>query len=715
MFRRVVAARPVAGQWVRRNRKELRLRCGGALAGRVTARLPQHAPKGNPLNNLNALDYATLSIYVVAIMGIGLIMSRKAASSLEDYFLGGRRLPWYLLGASGMAMWFDATGTMIICSFLYMIGPRGLFIEFRGGAVLVLAFAMCMTGKWYRRSRCMTGAEWNVFRFGKGADADAARLLTAIMGLVCAAGMLAYLVRGVGLFLSMFLPFSPTVCAAGLVTVAAIYTMMSGFYGVVLTDLIQATVIVIAACAISFIATRTVSSVDELAALAQQVTGNAQWTESMPRWHTSMPRGYEAYQALIWFAMFYLMRNVLDGLANGAEPKFFAARSDRDCGLLSFVVGLLIMVRWPMMMGFAVLGLHMVHGLYPDPAVIPEVATLIKTHFPDVTAAAWHDLTSQIVSAPAKYPEALIGGLGEILGQDWTSKLPLIGFDGIVNPERILPAVVATQLPAGLRGIILVALVAASMSTFDSTVNMNAALFVRDIYQRWIRPRSGNRELIFASYIATLSLVAAGFTMGVATPSINNIWGWIIMSLTAGTLVTNVMRMYWWRTNGWGVAAGLFMGGVGAIVQRLYFGGMLEWKQLLLMVSVSFTGVVVGSLLTRATPKDVLRHFYRTTRPLGFWRPMRRELKPETLKVIDRELRHDVSAIPFGMVYQVALFLLPMQLVIHAYGSALRTLPLFLIGIAGLYWFWFRHLGSLGCAAEGLPSGESAEDVPAHD
>jgi Na+/proline symporter len=66
---------------------------------------------------------------------------------MEDYFLGGRQLPWWALGVSGMASFLDLTGTMIITSFLFMMGPRGLFVEFRGGAVLVLALMMLWSGK----------------------------------------------------------------------------------------------------------------------------------------------------------------------------------------------------------------------------------------------------------------------------------------------------------------------------------------------------------------------------------------------------------------------------------------------------------------------------------------------------------------------------------------------------------------------------------------
>ena len=83
---------------------------------------------------LSSLDYGIIGLFLVVTVVAGFWMTRRAAGSLDDYFLGGRSIPWYFLGISGMAAWFDLTGTMIITSFLYMLGPRGLYIEFRGGA-----------------------------------------------------------------------------------------------------------------------------------------------------------------------------------------------------------------------------------------------------------------------------------------------------------------------------------------------------------------------------------------------------------------------------------------------------------------------------------------------------------------------------------------------------------------------------------------------------
>ena len=162
-----------------------------------------------PLSGLTGLDYLIVFGALVLMLVIGICSAKVAGQSLDHYFLGGRRLPWYVLGVSGMSGWFDLTGTMIITSFLFMMGPLGLYIEFRGGAVLALAFMLAFANKWGRRSGCMTYAEWNTFRFGTGASAELVRIVTAAIGILLTIGVLGYLVRGSTLFMGLMFPVDP--------------------------------------------------------------------------------------------------------------------------------------------------------------------------------------------------------------------------------------------------------------------------------------------------------------------------------------------------------------------------------------------------------------------------------------------------------------------------------------------------------------------------
>jgi Na+/proline symporter len=642
--------------------------------------------------SLHPIDAAIIIGYFVLTLVVGLVMTKRASRSVEEYFLGGRQLPWYLLGVAGVGNWFDLTGTMIIISFLYLLGPRGLFIEFRGGAVLILAFLIAYTGKWHRRSGCMTSAEWMTYRFGTGGSAELMRLLTALMSVVVTVGMVAYLVRGTSLFVGMLLPYPPLFVTAGLIALSGVYTTLSGFYGVVLNDFVQGTIKTIACIVIAVMAYQAVPGVTALSDLALKVTGNPNWTASLPQWHTPMPRGYEMYQSLTLFAAIYLLRNVLWGMGTGGESRYFGARNDRDCGLQSMFLGLTVAVRWPMMIAFAVLGLVLVNRLFPEQSVIEQAAAAIHRHYPAITAAHWHDVTNQLVNRPDSAAPGTISELEQILGSSWRNKLSLVSVNGTVNPEQILPAVILNSVPAGLRGFLLVAMLAAMMSNLSGTVNQASALVVCDLYQNFWRRNADTRELIAASYLATFLLIAGGVWMGANAGSINELWGWIIMGLGGGSLAPWILRLYWWRCNSWGAVTGTLLGGLGAVLQRHFLPDMLEWKQFLLMGALSFAGTIGGSLATAPTGRDTLRKFYRSTRPFGWWEPLRSELPPEVRVAWAAEHRNDIVAVPFLLVAQVTLFLMPMQLVIHANWSFVCTLPLFLAALAGVYRFWWRAL-----------------------
>ena len=164
------------------------------------------------------------------------------------------------------------------------------------------------------------------------------------------------------------------------------------------------------------------------------------------------------------------------------------------------------------------------------------------------------------------------------------------------------------------------------------------------------------------------------------------------MSLTAGQLAPGLLRLYWWRCNAWGCVGGSVFGAVAALVIFFFFRDLSEKWQFGIATSLSFLGTIGASLLTAPTPMPVLQNFYRTTRPFGWWKPLHDQVQGAERAAMDRENRNDMISVPFALVWQVTLFLLPMQLVIKAYSAFWCTLPIFLTGMAGMYWFWWRPL-----------------------
>ncbi len=645
----------------------------------------------------NAIDYVIMGVYLCGIVGLGFYLQKKASSSLQDYFLGGNKLPWWALGVSGMASQLDMTGTMILVSMLFLFGLRGMYIEVRGGLAILMAFAMVFMGKWNRRSGCMTVAEWMEYRFGSNFGGEAARFIQASALLVSTVGMLAYFVKGAGMFLSMFLPWSPVVCAGLMIIIATVYTVVSGFYGVVYTDLFQAGFII---CAMLFIAITAFLKIDNAAdfeSLASTVTYNSDWFSTSLPLSAEMPAGYGSFEKLAFAVFFYFVLVVFVGMSkSGGRPNYFGARNERECGTQTFVWLISSAIRWPMIIGFVVLGMFLVRDMFPDMGAIGQASEIIKHQMPEVQEHNWGQAISQVQRAPGEVSATLGPELSELLGDNWREKLHLVNYHGIVNSEQILPAVIKHVIPAGLKGLILVALIAAAMSTFDSTVNMSAAYFVRDIYQRHIRKDATNKQLVRVSHITCIVVVIAGFILGYSTRSINDIWDWIMVGIGGGIALPGLLRWYWWRFNGLGYAGGVFAGLTAAVVQRLSAPGMPVWHRFPLVVGVSFVVAVIITYLTKPVPREVLNHFYKTTRPFGLWKPLESELDSELRKATRKEHRNDIIALFFAVPWQFLIYWVPVQAVLHEWRNFWVSAGLLAVSSVGLYIFWYKNLPPVG-------------------
>lgn len=578
------------------------------------------------------LDFVIAAGYCLAVPLAGLVLARRASAGLDAYFLGNRRFGSLFLGVSGMADWFDLSGTMVITSLLFLMGPRGLYVEFRGGAVLVLAFLMLWTGKWHRRSGCMTAAEWITFRFGEGRAAAALRTALAAFNAVVGVGMLAYAVRGAVIFFDVLLPYPPVAVTALVVGATALYTTAAGFYGVTVTNLVHGAVILLACLLVGGLAWLFVGASGFDGAFAAGVTGVQAWPCAWPSARMAgLPPGYENREYLLAFAALCLARSVIGGMGTGNEARYFAARDDRSCGIQTLLQGLLIAFRWPLMMGFAVLGIQL--------------------------------LASRQTAGDA-------------------------GAAAAAFAEQVIPAVLAERLPPVVRGIVLAALLGAMMSTVACTLNSAAATCVRDLYQRLLRPRAERRELMLASYGASLLLAALSFWAGVGASDLNRFWGWLAMGLTAGCCGPMFLRLYWWRCNAAGAAAGILAGMACALAQRLLAPAWGEGPQFAVALGSSVAGTVVGSLLTAPVPHAVAERFVRVTRPFGWWGGYASLLSDADR----REHRRDIASVPFVMLAQVALFLFSMQLVLRDAAGAAVSGALCLCASFAVWRLWGRFL-----------------------
>jgi Na+/proline symporter len=598
--------------------------------------------------HLSITDQIIVVLYLAVIMSIGFAMKRRAAKGMSSYFLGGRQLPWWALAMSGSSSYFDITGTMWIVSTFIALGLKGMWVHWLWGFPIT-AFYLAYMGKWIRRSDAMTGAEWMKTRFGPGRAGDLARLSYTLFAVLTISALLGYSAIGMGKFGSIFLPFSPTVCAVLILGVTGLYVVLGGFHGIVRVEIIQT--IVLSAGAILFAVIGYMHF--DGAAFASKVP--ATWGDIIPSWRPETFQGlisggtdYSLFGALVavWVAKGLLL------CMSGPEQlydfqRFLAAKDERDASKLGALWGAIHTVRWPFAMAIAVMA---------------------------------------------------IVGIGD----------PALDQKLKADPETALPLIIGSMLPIGLVGFMLAALLSGFLATFSSTVNGGAAYLVKDVYQRYINPNADNKTLVRVSYLSSALLIVVGLIISIFGTSINTAFLWIFGTLAAGILPANVLRWYWWRLNGQGYAAGVF-GGMALSLGQVFVDTVYLDKPLPLYIGfpviaiLSATITIVVSLLTEPTPIEALKVFYRKVQPAGAWRPAKEAVladDPEFKK--QSPFSRDALNTVIAMTGIAALYVSMLYLVLHRLNIGFTLLGITSASVVILYFTWYKNLPP--------PSTEPSED-----
>jgi len=589
---------------------------------------------------MHVIDYTIIGVYLLSIVLVGLYLKRKASSGIESYFLGSRNIPWWALGASGMASNTDIAGTMIGVALVYALGTAGFFIEIRGGVMLIMAFFMIFMGKWTRRSQVMTTAEWMVFRFGTGKQGNMARILSAVSSIILAVVMVSYFAIGAGKFAGEILGLDWQVAALIMAGLAMVYTVASGLYGVVWTDVFQSALILGAVLFVCFKAVSLVVLPEVFSTSVPLADGTFQtiqmklsdWSRITPSASLDLPGVYSMYNLFGLAVTFYFFKMVLEGSSGGNSymvQRYLSCKSDREAGLLSLLWILLLSFRWPLITAFAMLGIY--YG---------------------------------------------------------------INHSVIADPELVLPTVIQNFFPVGVKGLMVAALIAAAMSTFDSTVNAGAAFWVRDLYQAYINPNASEKKLVLQSRIGTVAIVTLGLLFSFSISNINEICGWITMGILAGLGIPQLLRWYWGRFNGYGYALGTLTGLVAAVALRLVGGQIPEYYFFIIASVSSLTGCVLGTYLTPKTDTSVLENFYKTTRPFGLWGGIK-NVFPDSIKdQINKENKRDIISTGIAMIWQLSLFLSGMMLILGHWEKFALLFGVMAFSSVLLYYNWYKHLSN---------------------
>jgi Na+/proline symporter len=487
----------------------------------------------------------------------------------------------------------------------------------------------------------MTSAEWMKLRFGTDKQGQVAHILSAVANILLSLGMIVYFSKGAGKFLTYFLPYSEFTCMAVMVAIGLTYTLMSGLYGVVFTDVIQMILMVFTALYITIAAFALAPSVSLPGGfldfdLATPVGGAALMAKDTATWEPI----FGMFGICVFMWVFRSTLEGMGGVGGYTDQRFFAARNEREASLLTMEAIVLSVFRWTMVAGLVVMGLHIMQEGLPGAADIS------------------------------------------------------------LDSENVLPVVLGQALPAGVRGLVIAGLIAAAMSTFDSTLNAGASYFVKDIYESYLNPKATGDQLLSVSRWATVGLCVGGVSLAMIVPNINQIWGLITMGLGAGLFVPLALRWYWPRLNGYGFAAGT----AGGVVAALVFKALLKWELYTSFPSIIGTALfmaVLVSLLTPATSDKILVRFWIQINPWGLWKGYALQAKAsgeidvEKMRARKLERMKDALSLCLTIPFQICLLVGAMAFVFHDWEKFTYFAIISVLCGVGLYFFWFKNLKSV--------------------
>ena len=599
---------------------------------------------------LSTLDLAVLIIYFAGMIGVGIYVTRRASKNLDSYFLGGKTMPWWLLGISNASAMWDITGTMWFVYILYAYGMKAVFLPWVW-PIFNQIFDAVYLSKWIRRSNARTGAEWITTRFGKGRSGELSRGVIVLFALISVTSFIGYEFQGIGKFCKVFLPWdlSANTYAILLMAITASYVVLGGMLSVVLTDFAQFCLMALSAIVIGIIAITKVDAV-----MLDKVTPPG-WRDLSfgyniaLNWNALLPamNGHIAREGIAsMFGLFFVvmvLKGIMVSMA-GAAPNYdmqriLAAKNPREASLMSAIVSICLVPRWILIGGITLLGLVF---------VTPEFRKM---------------------------------------GDN-------------IDFETVLPYVINRFLPVGLIGVLLAGLLSSFMANFSATMNAGAAYLVNDLYKKYLRPDADNRTLVKFSYLASVLILVLGIVTGYFLHSITEITQWIVGGLYGGYTAANILKWYWWRFNGYGYFWGMLVGlsaalTVPAVLPMAAPNFHDPTYAFPFIVLLSFIACIAGTLLTRPVDEETLKNFYRNVRPWGFWGPVHALVVKEDPTIIrNTNAGRDLTNCGVGIVWQLMLVTTPLYVIFRDLRGTLISLAVLISTSIFLKKFWYDRLES---------------------
>ena len=552
------------------------------------------------------LDWLLISIYILFMLGAGVYIKKNTEAGISGFFNAGRRMPWWLAGVSMVATTFSADTPLAVTGIVASYGIAGNWIWWNfmfSGIFTVFLFSKL----WYRAG-VATDVEFIELRyFGK--PAKYLRCFRAIyLAIPINCIILGWVTTGMSKVLTVISGVNQWEIIILLYSITTIYIIISGLWGVAITDFIQFFIALGGAIILMIYAVSDVGGVSEISNQFSMRFEDHSYFSFFPINNPYIPiQLLLVWVCMQWWCTWY----------PGAEPggggyiaqRMFSTKSDKDAvkSTLLFNLAHYVIRPWP----WIIVALCAM-------LIFPEMSYRFKGEKGIITEVS--DRSVLI---------ALDDDTNEEINYEHISPLVKEGDivkkgDMLFDSEEAYPLMIMRLLPPGLRAILIVSFIAAFMSTVSTHLNWGSSYIVNDVYARFIRNRNSfessqqaDNHFLFISrfscvLIAILSIVVSYFFNSVKD-------GWeLLISLGAGTGLVYMLRWYWWRINAWSEISAMIAAFVGSFVfSMLGFEG--PEKIIITTLFTTYVWVAV-TLSTKPEPESVLSEFYNLVRPAsGGW------------------------------------------------------------------------------------------------
>ena len=513
---------------------------------------------------LSPLDWSIVALYFVAVLAIGVAVSRRAGKDTSQYFLSGRNMPWWLLGISMVATTFSTDTPNLVTDIVRQNGVSGNWVWWAfllTGMLTVFVYA-----KLWRRAGVLTDLEFYEIRYGGRSAAFLRGFRALYLGVFFNVVIMASVTLAAIKIAGVLLGTSPltTVLLAGGVTVA--FSTLGGFRGVVLTDLLLFFTALVGSIAVAWVSLGH-PAVGGLGALMTHpdVVGKL-----------SILPDFSDTNALVTLLVIPIAVQWWSVWYPGAEPggggyvaqRMLAARNETEATAATLLFN----------------AAH--YAVRPWPWILVALASLIVFPTLDSLRVAFPDI-----------PEAILG-------------------------NDLAYAAMLTFLPAGLLGLVAASLAAAYMSTISTHLNWGSSYVVHDFWHRFVDRDADERSLVRVGRVSTALLMVMAAVLALLLQNALQAFN-ILLQIGAGTGLLFILRWFWWRINAWSEITAMVVSFLVALYvesmhPRLFPAVELSTSVKLLMgVGVTTVAWVTVTFLTRPTDTAVLRRFVALTRPGG--------------------------------------------------------------------------------------------------